>query len=173
MTGHTEEWRQIVGFDGYEVSNLGRVRSYKHNKVRHLIPDEVKGRYLRVTLSRDGKIARFFVHLLVMAAFIGPRPVGMYAAHGNGDAQDNRAENLRWATRHENEMDKRKHGTCQRGQRNPMARLTTDAVLCIRSEPKTPLKELAGRYGVNVNTIKKVRYGRTWGHLMAGGIGSE
>ena len=30
----TEIWRSIKDYSGYEVSNLGRVRSFKFNKVR-------------------------------------------------------------------------------------------------------------------------------------------
>ena len=46
-----------------------------------------------------------------MAAFVGPCPDGMEVCHNNGDATDNRLENLRYGSHSENMLDKRKHGT--------------------------------------------------------------
>lgn len=50
-----------------------------------------------VTLSRPRRGARK-VATLVCGAFQGPRPDGHEVTHLNGDALDNRAENLVWRT---------------------------------------------------------------------------
>lgn len=160
-----EVWKPITGFDGYEVSNMGNVRSLKRSVVRVLSPDEVKGNYLRVSLSRDGVVSRFFIHRLVMDAFIGPRPIDQWAAHNNGNPHDNRASNLRWATRTDNEMDKRIHGTAPTGQKNPCAKLSEDDARAIRNAPTEPRKQLAETYRVSVSTIKKIRGGHSWASI--------
>lgn len=67
--------------------------------------------HLKVTLNRYGKSRFFWVHRLVLAAFVGPCPDGMEACHGNGDATDNRLKNLRWDTRSANCQDAVRHGT--------------------------------------------------------------
>lgn len=107
---HTnEEWRAVVGFEGrYEVSDQGRVRTvltdgFRPRKFGH----STTGR-AQVSLGR-GVTAN--VHVIVAAAFIGPRPEGMHVCHSNGDHLDNRAANLRYDTPSGNERDKRLHGT--------------------------------------------------------------
>lgn len=47
-----------------------------------------------------------FVHALVAEAFLGPRPEGALILHRNDDGFDNRAENLRYGDREENEQDR-------------------------------------------------------------------
>jgi len=44
-----------------------------------------------------------YCHILVAKAWIGPRPEGCELDHLNGITTDNRAENLQWVTRQENE----------------------------------------------------------------------
>jgi len=63
-------------------------------------------------MYRQGVAQRsFYVHHLVAAAFIGPRPEGSEVCHGPGGFLDNRAVNLRYDTHHENIRDKIADGT--------------------------------------------------------------
>jgi len=94
-----ERWNWIDGYDNYEVSSLGRVRSR-----RFLKPTNNNG-YPAVNLSRNGAQKMYFVHVLVAEAFHGPRPEGMDCCHLNGDKTDNRVENLQWNTRSKNIKD--------------------------------------------------------------------
>lgn len=127
----TEAWRDIPGYEGsYQASSLGRVRSltrmvelnnewakerWQYGKVLRPASGGVAGGKpdprLSVVLRKDGKSRTFRVHVLVALAFHGERPPGYDVAHNNGDNTDNRAVNLRYATRSENEQDKFKHGT--------------------------------------------------------------
>jgi hypothetical protein len=50
----------------------------------------------------SGKGKDFYVHILVLEAFVSPRPPGMETCHRNGDRKDNRLSNLRWCTHKEN-----------------------------------------------------------------------
>jgi hypothetical protein len=102
----------------------------------------------------------------------------MDAAHRNGDRQDNRPENLRWATRAENEYDKRALGRANIGDRNGQAKLTEDAVVRIRrlasSLPRSSggaryrkgcMIPIAREYGVTVSAVQQILSGRRWSHV--------
>jgi hypothetical protein len=163
--GMAEEWRPVVGYEGlYEVSDTGGVRSVKSGDVRYLSQFSSNGGYPCVMLvnRKARKCAR--VHLLVMGAFVGPRPQGMMCRHLNGDPRDARLVNLKYGTQSENEMDKRLHGTDNRGERHPLARLSERDVLDIRYSGK-PVRELAAAYGVSLSHVYNVRSGQFWGVL--------
>lgn len=91
-----EIWRPIEGFGGaYEVSNIGRVRNV-NGKI--LSTREVRGGYLRVSLSFKGKTYQRSVHRLVAYAFI-PNPNGHpQINHKDEDKKNNVADNLEWCT---------------------------------------------------------------------------
>lgn len=119
----TEEWRPIPGFDGYEVSDLGRVRGVdRWVAIRTGGQRLQRGRILRAhplphtghmiaTLRKDYAAVTVRVHALVAAAFIGPRPSGLDVCHNNGDPADNRVSNLRYDSRSANIKDAVLHGT--------------------------------------------------------------
>jgi hypothetical protein len=123
-------WRPVVGYEGmYEVSDKGDVRSLNRTVQSRdgrmipipgvmltRVPDE-RGR-LSVTLSRDGLGRPRRIHLLVLEAFVGPRPDGMKGCHNNGDHTNNHISNLRWDTQSNNVFDSVHHGT------HPAARKT-------------------------------------------------
>nr|WP_279218384.1 NUMOD4 motif-containing HNH endonuclease [Rhodococcus erythropolis] len=119
----TERWLAVVGWeDKYEVSELGRVRRTtpggKYPAGHVLTPLRVRGGYVRVELNRDNKRQAFYIHRLVLNAFVGPRSEGQEALHGNTRRDDNRLSNLRWGTRAENMQDRLRDGN------NPMASKT-------------------------------------------------
>ena len=71
---------------------------------------------------------------------------------------------LRWASRRENCADRHQDGTHFRGERNPVARLTENAVRMIRADPR-PAPAIAQELGVHPATIHYVRRGDTWSHV--------
>jgi hypothetical protein len=118
MTLDGELWHAVVGCEGrYAVSSEGRVRSLDHVAIRkngYRLP--ISGQVItpsinnagRPTVSIDG-IPRV-VQALVLEAFVEPRPAGMECCHGNDIKTDNRLENLRWATRSQNQYDRVRNG---------------------------------------------------------------
>jgi hypothetical protein len=111
-----ERWLPIRGYEGlYEISDLGRVRGLLRS---HLLkPDVRPSGHLRVTLSRDGSVERFWVHRLVLETFVGPRLPEMECCHNDGRPANNAVSNLRWDTKSANAQDRRRHGTDDRARR--------------------------------------------------------
>ncbi|MCC2030629.1 NUMOD4 motif-containing HNH endonuclease [Microbacterium allomyrinae] len=121
-----EEWRAVVGYEGvYEVSDHGRVRSLnrldsrgRRRRGQMLRPATHKEGYRHVSLRRDGVAKTRKVHLLVLAAFVGPRPIGLVGCHRDGDPGNNEVRNLRWDTQRSNVLDSVKHGTHHMSRRD-------------------------------------------------------
>ena len=117
-----EEWRNVPGFPGYEVSNLGRMRSSKSGALRILSGWKAKG-YPTVALRKDGRTFCRQIHRLVLIAFVGPCPEFMEGCHSDGNPENNQLSNLRWDTSSNNKHDIVEHGnhysankeTCPRG----------------------------------------------------------
>ena len=104
-----EEWKNIPGYDEmYQVSNYGRVRSWKNNKWgRSTTPSilslrtDKKG-YLRVNLWENNNCKNFQVHRLVAESFVSNPNNKPQINHKNGIKDDNAPKNLEWCTCKEN-----------------------------------------------------------------------
>ena len=106
-----EQWRPIQGYKGkYLVSNLGRIKSLKHLKARILHTFINNKGYERVCLSKDGEAHHFLVSRLVAEAFCpNPDPDNATTVdHIDHDTRNNRADNLRWLSLHDNTTDNKK-----------------------------------------------------------------
>lgn len=124
-----EDWRPVVGFPDYAVSNLGRVVSYKGKKPREMRGGRNQRGYRLVVLqSPDGKAVCRSVHRLVAAAFIGPLPEGMQTRHLDGDKNNNSVLNLSYCTPSQNILDQVAHGSHYYANRTH----------CPREHPYTP-----------------------------------
>lgn len=171
-----EIWKPVPGFEGYEVSNLGRVRSVDREVVQTspwggfirrrlrgkiLAPGSHPDGHLLVNLSIGNKPHMRRVHCLVLLTFVGEPPAGMEGCHNNGKPTDNRLSNLRYDTPKGNNADKLRHGTHQRGEAQGAARLRREDVRQIRSS-NLPGVTLAKQYGVSRGHICNIRRGKSW-----------
>lgn len=168
MNSTPERWLPMPGWPGYEVSDLGRFVSFWTVGSRRWIGTEpriIEGSvmpngYRRLMLVRcDPKERRYEgAHVLVLEAFVGPRPEAMDACHNDGNRLNNRLDNLRWDTRSSNATDSVFHGTSY------LTKLTEDDVRAIRQRMRngeTPT-EVARRYGLVRSTVAAIRDRITW-----------
>ena len=158
--------RRIPGFPRYCVTKDGEVWSGRSRRV--LRPSIDKDAYLRVQLWMKGRAYSRFVHRLVLEAFVGPCPLGMECCHNNGNASDNRLENLRWDSHKANCCDTVRHGTCPglrcSGENHPQTTLTALDVRWIRylGRAGVPRRDLAEVYGVTAHHVSRIIHRRTW-----------
>jgi hypothetical protein len=132
-----EIFKDIEGYEGsYQVSNLGRVKSFKYKKERILKSCVDSAGYLIINLCKKGKAKNFSVHRLVAKTFLQkPRGWDIVVDHINNDRLDNRLENIQWITIRENNSKDRKPGTSkyvgvylEKGRRKWRCRITIDGV---------------------------------------------
>lgn len=107
-----EIWKTIQDYEGYEVSNMGNVRSVdrivtagnftmnKRGKLLNQIHNK-RNDMMQVMLFKGGKKSYklCYVHRLVAEAFLTNPNNYPLVTHINKDNKDNRAENLRYITR--------------------------------------------------------------------------
>lgn len=170
-----EEWRDILGFEGfYQVSSTGRVRSLDRN-VSHYRGDqcELKGKcraasntgpYKTIVLSKNGSQTSHLVHRLVANAFV-PNPENKpNVNHKDFNPANNCTHNLEWTTQVENIEYSVRAGRNPKGSQHGCAKLNESDVLKIRSYPKS-FKWLADHYDVSYTTIKRIRKRKNWSHI--------
>lgn len=117
---------KVHNFDGYEVSNYGRVRTYLQrygqvsrsnvasgvSRPKMLKPVLLNGRpdkkgYLQYWLRDTDKIAKNFrAHTLVMQTFVGLPKEYEVVCHADDVKTNNHISNLRYDTQLENMLDK-------------------------------------------------------------------
>jgi hypothetical protein len=96
-----ERWKQIIGFDSYQVSDLGRVRSIRTNAIKKIHTNKSNG-YNYVQLWKDNNHTLFKVARLVGFAFIRNPKGKPTINHKDGIKTNDVCSNLEWATYSEN-----------------------------------------------------------------------
>lgn len=168
----TEQWKEIDFAPGYEVSNLGQIRSYKSTgKFLLTVP-----RLMRLRLSKSGylnvklhinRVRKFYRISRLVAMFyvsnVGDKP---QVNHKDGNKRNNDWRNLEWVTGSENVQHAHNNGLCNpsRGETHYQAKLSDLQVAEIRRKYICPCVEKFGRkqksctHG-NTVTLLAIEYG--------------
>lgn len=106
-----EEWKPILGFDGYFVSNMGRFKRYlKTYDCYGLVgtsPNSKNGRLYVGMTDNNGKARNVMAARVVAHAFCpGYSDINNTVDHKDMDVTNNRADNLEWVSQSENNRRK-------------------------------------------------------------------
>lgn len=172
LPGYEQFAGYCVGNDASAWSNHRQGPGTKPGAWRQIKPTRHKNGYLTVTLRSSQTVKMFKLHILLLEAFVGPRPAGMDACHfPDPDPYNCALWNLRWGTKSENMQHKKLQGTWQGGSNNPRAKLSEADVVEIRrlfaaQTNKQDKITLARKFGVSRTLIRLIVNGRIWGHVM-------
>ena len=182
MATDVEVWKDVIGYEGYyQVSSLGRIKSverlvlykedysgpaYKRVRERMLKLTEHQSGHLYVNLCKNSIVTRFFVHTLVLTAFVGKRPKGLECRHyPDRDPGNNKIQNLQWSDHFTNLSDREEQGTALLGSKSPMSKLTEDQATEIRKRYAAggiSQQSLGNEYGVGQATLSVLINKKTW-----------
>lgn len=116
-------------------------------------------------LRQDGKNA--LVSRLICEAVNGPPPsLEHEAAHscGKGHMGCVSRRHLSWKTHAENQVDKIRHGTSNRGQKSPVSKITEENAREILSGTISPM-EASKKFGITTRQAKNILTGTSWSWL--------
>lgn len=175
-----EEWRSVEGFQNYEVSNLGNVRSIDHyDKIGRFHKGKVlkacldgRGQYWHVQLRKDGKSTSRNVHRLVAIAFVDNPDMLPEVNHIDENKANNAASNLEWCTHTYNNNYGSKKGAT-RGEKNPRNKFTAETIAFIKKNHvlcggTMRNKEIAEMFGISKTHVCAIAHGRRWNHGASG-----
>lgn len=152
-----EEWREIEGYDGlYHVSNLGRVKSIKFNKI--LKQNFSRGYLILGLTNKNRKRKTERVHRLVLFAFKEELyEENKECNHINNIRTDNRAINLEWVLHKENSRKMYMNDHYNK-------KLKSDDVIKIKQMIINGLPGIliAEKFNVSKATISEIKAGKKW-----------
>lgn len=150
----------IPGRDGYFINNFGQVRDSNSNIVPCLLTSDGHTRH-----SLGGACEG--THRLVANTFLPNPECKPCVNHINGLPWDNRVENLEWCTIQENVRHAVVHGLHNtKGERHGRSRLTSDAVLEIRTLCAKGRNRslIAAQFGISRKYVSEIFLGHAWKH---------
>jgi len=170
-----EIWKKAVGYPTYEVSNLGRIKTFNwknSGQTRIMKPAIDKSGYLRTMLKdENGKITTIKVHRVILNTFKYRSDYKKYEVnHKDGNKQNNNIDNLEWVTRKENIQHCIDNNLqyVLKGEEIGNSILKENDVIYIRNNFKPRVitrKMLASKFNVSEGTIKDILSRRSWKHV--------
>ncbi len=164
-----EEWRHIPNHSGYMVSNMGRVISFlrraKTRGAQYYVSNEPA--FLRLHPDTSGHLKAslrgktHLVHVLVLNAFVGPKPDGLECRHLDDNKAHNHLTNLKWDTRSRNMLDRIINGIL-------VPRLSDGDILTIKDRLAVghSQRSIAKDFGVCQQMISRVNIGLRQAHSV-------
>jgi len=170
-----EEWKplnleEVAENEKYDISNYGRIKSYKVNKLDGCIikGSSLKGyKILNIKLANSKRTTKY-VHKLVAETFI-PKDNNHqhYVIHLDFDKNNNHVDNLRWVTKETMYAHQKINPNYKRGTIN-YSKLTETDVIRLKKKlkrGKNKLYKLAKEFGITHTQLNRIRKGENWGHV--------
>lgn len=145
-----EIWKDIEGAEGFQVSNLGRVR---HITVTILKPDvrpcHSNSEYAQSRVRINKR--HYAVHRLVAQAFIDKPKGKEFINHKDGNPQNNVVSNLEWVTAKENV-----HHAIVNGLRKMKIPFSKYDYVCKEYLKGRTMKDIANEFGVHDTRVRDI-----------------
>lgn len=161
------EWKEIVGFPNYEVSNTGLVRRGPSSKTGwrtfpgKILKQTVNNGYHYVDLVGNKKKGeRRPVHQLVLNHFSTMKPLDCECHHKDENRKNNHLNNLEWKTIVENRGLK--------GEKNNGSKLKEGEVWLIKkllSFGVVPFR-IAKMFKISPSTAQRIKGGKIWKEVI-------
>lgn len=189
-----EIWKNIEGYnEDYQVSDLGRIKSFKRYKSGEILKQNKNGTgYLVISLCENGKYKSKRIHTLLFETFNGCKlKLNEVIHHINENPLNNNLDNLQKMTKFEHNslhksgenhpfFGKKRPDVSKRisGENNPMFKIGENNPQAILTERniveiwkylnKGDLiqKEIGLLFGVNQRTISNIKNGKSWGDVL-------
>lgn len=174
-----EQWKTIdfqtnLKHCKYEVSNLGRIKSFAKDKDKGKViqGSNISGYKSMMVRFRDKDnnvvTQQHYIHRLVAEVFIPKKNKDQhYVIHLDYDKQNNAVYNLQWATEAELVAHNNKNPLVLK-KRVTGYKLTESDVKVIKKllkSNKTRLSMIAKRFGITHTQLNRIRSGENWGHV--------
>jgi len=194
-----EIWKVIEDCPDYEVSNFGRIKSFKYNKINgNILKPYKKQKYLCLRLYNKNKKLNKKIHHLVYETFKEKLGKGYDVHHINENKEDNFINNLKKMPKiehsiyhnpkgenhvlfgkHPSEKTRKKmsENSVQNGESNNNSKLEEWQVKTIYQISNSPIikqlkitqTEIANIFGVCRQTISLIKLGKIWCHIKLDG----
>ena len=159
----------MYGFEGYFVSEDGKVFSNKRCKIKEISQSVQRHYYASKFWLKDGTRKHVHVHRLVALTFIDNPENKPFVNHKDGNKLNNHVSNLEWVTRQENVDHAMENNLVPAmvGVNNGRAILTEDQVRDIYSRLLNGEQsiDLAREFSVEKTTIGNIKRRKEWKHI--------
>jgi DNA-binding transcriptional regulator YiaG len=180
-----EIWKIIENFSDYQVSNLGRIKSFKRDKINGKIKKQTKNNrgYLCTQLWKNGKYENIKIHRLLYETFNEYKLKSDEIVHHIDfiniipeiSKENNKFDNLIKMPKkehikiHSNGEYNSMFGVKRPGEKSGKHKLTEEKVIQIKlllKEGKLTQQEIADMFNISKQTISHIKKGITWSYII-------
>jgi len=197
---YDESWKDIESYNGdYQISNFGRIRSFKKTNYVVLKQCKIKSGYFVINLFENKKSKTKYIHKLVYETFKEKLKKNEVIHHVDGNKENNIETNLVKMTDlnhksfhskgcnnplfgkslHKDHKKKLSENHADvRGENNRMCKLKEGEVWLIKKilnsdyykSKKINQKFIGKMFNISHFTISKIKTGKLWSHVKIGDI---
>lgn len=151
-----EIWKPILGYENYDVSNMGRIRSYSKEYDKNYLrkPWLSNDGYIRITLAANNKQKTLLVHRIVAQTFMAHDTNKNIVNHKDGNKQNNKLSNLEWVTASENNIHYY-HETMQNKKTHSRKRKIFNQYIVFNNKKFFTLTELSKYMNISRTTLAR------------------